>query len=65
MLASVLLELAGEHEAVQKRLMRWQLAGQPDKLASAFRKTLAGWRRATRFLDYQEARAFGLELEAW
>jgi len=65
MLASVLLELAGEHPAVQKRLMRWQLAGQPDKLASAFRKTLAGWRRATRFLGYPEARAFGLELEAW
>jgi hypothetical protein len=64
-LADVLLELATEHEAVRKRLERLALAGQPKALASAFRKTLAGWKRARRFLAYAEARAFGRELETW
>jgi hypothetical protein len=64
-LADVLLELAAEHEAVRKRLERLALAGQPKALASAFRKTLAGWKRSRRFLDYAEARAFGRELETW
>lgn len=64
-LAAVLIELAEEHEAVQRRLARLQLADRPDKLAAAFKKTLAGWRRSKRFYDYRESRAFGRELEAW
>ena len=64
-LAAVLLELAAEHEAVQQRLVRMQLADRPDKLAASFRKTLAGWRRSTKFHGYPEARAFGRQLEAW
>ena len=64
-LASVLLELAQEHEAVQQRLTRLRLADRPDRLAAGFRKTLAGWRRASKFLAYREAREFGLALEAW
>jgi hypothetical protein len=58
-LAEVLLELANDHEAVQARLARVQLADRPDKLAAGFRKTLAGWRRSTRFHGYSEAREFG------
>ena len=50
---------------MRDRLKRLQLAGDPRKLASAFRKTLAGWRRSTRFLGYAEAREFGGELEHW
>ena len=55
-LVTVLLELADDHEAVQARLARMQLADRPDKLATGFRKTLAGWKRSTRFHGYAEAR---------
>jgi hypothetical protein len=64
-LADVLIELAAEHDAVRKRLERLALSDQPKALASAFRKALAGWKRARRFLGYAEARAFGHELEGW
>lgn len=64
-LASVLLELAADHEAVKARLTRLQLSDRPDKLAAAFRKSLADWRRSTRFYGYRESREFGLQLEAW
>jgi hypothetical protein len=40
-LVSVLIELANDHEAVQARLARLQLADRPDKLAAGFRKTLS------------------------
>ncbi len=64
-LAAVLLELAADHEAVQQRLARMQLADRPDKLAAGFKKTLAAWRRSTRFYGYREAREYGRLLEAW
>jgi hypothetical protein len=64
-LAAVLLELASEHEVVQARLARMQLADRPDKLAGAFKKTLAAWRRSTRFHGYRESREYGRTLEAW
>lgn len=37
-LAAVLLELAAEHEPVQQRLTRMQLADRPDKLVASFRR---------------------------
>jgi len=64
-LALILLDLAGEHEAVRQRLTRLQLADRPDKLAADFRKTLAAWRRSKRFIAYGEAREFGRALEQW
>jgi hypothetical protein len=64
-LADLLLGLAAEHEAVAARLERLRLADRPDELATKFRRTLAGWRRSKRFLDYSEASAFGHELHAW
>ncbi len=64
-LVDVLLELAKDHEAVQARLARMQLADRPDKLAAGFRKTLSGWRRSTRFHGYREAREFGHMLDGW
>ena len=36
-LVALLLELARDHEAVQARLGRMQLADQPDKLAAGFK----------------------------
>lgn len=64
-LVEVLLELAAEHEVVQERLARMQLADQPDKLAAGFKKTLSAWRRSTRFYPYRESRERGRELEGW
>jgi len=64
-LADVLLELAAEHPEVQQRLERLQLADQPAKLAAAFRRTLAGWRRQTSFLDYDDARRWTGQISAW
>ncbi len=64
-LDTVLLELATDHELVRRRLQRLRLAAQPRKLAAAFRATLSGWRRSTRFIDYRGSRAFGQEIEAW
>lgn len=64
-LAAVLLELSRESELVAQRLERLQLVDRPDRLAASFRRTLAGWQRAGRYLDWREARAFGSELETW
>ena len=64
-LVAVLLELARDHEAVQARLARMQLADRPDQLAAAFRKTLSGWRRSKRFHPYRETGAFGRTLDGW
>jgi len=64
-LVDVLLELAKDHEAVQARLVRMQLADRPDKLAAGFKKTLSGWRRSTKFYGYREAREFGRMLDGW
>lgn len=64
-LVAVLLELARDHEAVQARLGRMQLADQPDKLAAGFKKTLAAWKRSSKFYNYREAGEFGRDLEGW
>ena len=64
-LVSVLLELAQDHEAVQARLARMQLVDRPDMLAAGFCKTLAAWRRSTKFHTYREAGQFGRTLESW
>ena len=64
-LADVLIELANEHPDVRKRLERLQLADSPSKLASAFRKTLAGWRRSQTYQDYKSARLLAAKLELW
>jgi hypothetical protein len=64
-LAAVLLELAGSLPEVQQRLARMQLSDQPARLAANFRKTLSGWRRQTRFLDYRASIDWADEVQAW
>jgi hypothetical protein len=64
-LVHVLIELSEADDAVRKRLARLQLADQPDKLAAAFKRTLAGWRRSRKFRSYGEARAYGQALRQW
>ena len=64
-LVALLLELARDHETVQSRLARLQLADQPDKLAAGFKKTLTAWKRSSKFYSYREAGEFGRALEGW
>jgi len=64
-LVTVLIELAQDNEVAKGRLARLQLASQPDKLASSFRKTLAAWKRSTKFYTYSDAHTFGRGLEGW
>ena len=64
-LASVLIELAEDHDAVHERLVRLQLSNQPKALAAAFRKTLAAWKRSTNYIHYSQMGDFGRGLEAW
>jgi hypothetical protein len=64
-LIAILLELAADHDAVRSRIERLQLSDRPDKLAAGFRRTLAGWRRARRFLPLREAREFARQLDTW
>ena len=64
-LVALLLELARDHETVQSRLARLQLADHPDKLAAGFKKTLAAWKRSSKFYSYREAGEFGRTLEGW
>ena len=49
-LKALLIEFAGDHEAVRERLERLRLSAQPRKLTAAFRATLSGWRRSSRYL---------------
>jgi len=64
-LAVVLLELAEADPKVRQRLVRMQLSETQDRLAAIFRKTLNGWRRKSRFLDYRASQAWGTELDSW
>jgi hypothetical protein len=64
-LAAVLLELAEANPQVRQRLVRMQLSDEPDRLAATFRKTLNGWRRQSRFLDYRASLEWATELDAW
>jgi hypothetical protein len=64
-LAAVLLELAEANPQVRQRLERMQLFDKPDRLAASFQKTLNGWRRQNRFLDYRASQEWGTELDAW
>jgi len=64
-LVALLLELARDHEAVQARFGRMQLADQPDKLAAGFKKTLGAWKRSSKLYGYREASEFGRDLEGW
>ncbi len=64
-LCALLIELADAHKEVKARLTRLQLADRPDKLAAGFKKTLAAWRRSTKYHGYSEARAQGAMFESW
>ena len=64
-LRTVLLELASRHEHVMDRLLRLQMAQQPNALSAEFKKTLKAWQRSSKYHGYDEAPAYGRKLETW
>lgn len=64
-LAQVLLELAEDHEPVYQRLVRLGLRDDPTALRTQFTLQLQRWETDDRFVRYQDAAAFGRELDVW
>lgn len=42
-----------------------QLSDKPDRLGATFQKTLNGWRRESRFLDYRASQDWAAEMRTW
>jgi len=64
-LAQVLLELAEDHEPVYQRLVRLGLRDDPTALRAQFTQELQRWEVDDRFVRFQDAAAFGRELDVW
>jgi len=64
-LAQVLMELAEDHESVYKRLVRLRLCDDPTALRAQFTQQMQRWAADDRFVRYQDAAAFGRELDVW
>lgn len=64
-LAQVLLELAEDHELTYQRLVRLSLQDDPTALKAHFEAQLRRWVTADQWIRYQDARAFGRELDVW
>lgn len=64
-LAQVLLELAEDHAPVYARLERLRLRDAPAALSAQFTQQLRRWEVDDRFVRYQDASAFGRELDVW
>lgn len=64
-LAQVLLRLAEDHEPVHQRLLRLRLRDDPAALRAQFALLLQRWEADDRFVRYQDAAAFGQELDVW
>lgn len=64
-LAQVLLELAEDFAPVYERLERLQLQDDPAALSARFNQQLQGWKTNGRYVGYQDAAAFGRELDVW
>jgi hypothetical protein len=64
-LAQVLLELAEDFAPVYERLERLQLQDDPAALSARFNQQLHRWKNGDRFVAYQDAAAFGRELDVW
>jgi hypothetical protein len=64
-LAQVLLELAEDFAPVYERLERLQLQDDPAALSARFHQQLQRWKTNDRCVGYQDAAAFGRELDVW
>lgn len=64
-LAQVLLELAEDFAPVYERLERLRLQDDPAALSARFNQQLQRWKTNDRYVTYQDAAAFGRELDVW
>ena len=64
-LAQVLLELAEDFAPVCERLERLRLRDDSAALCEQFKRQLQRWESDDRFVAYQDAAAFGRELDVW
>lgn len=64
-LAQALLELAVDYEPVYQRLERLRLRDDPAALMARFTQQLQHWETDDRFVRYQDAAAFGRDLDVW
>lgn len=64
-LAQVLLELAEDYAPVYQRLERMRLRDDPVALRAQFTQQIQRWAADDRFVRYQDAAAFGRELDVW
>jgi hypothetical protein len=64
-LAQVLLELAEDFPPVYARLKRMKARDDPAVLSAQFSLRLESWRIDDRFVRYEDAAAFGRDLQVW
>ena len=64
-LAQALLELAEDYAPVYQRLERWRLSEVPAALTAKFNQQLQRWENDDRYVRYQDAGAFGRDLDVW
>lgn len=64
-LAQALLELAEDYAPAYQHLERLRLRDDPTALRAQFAQQLQRWENDHRYVGYQDAAAFGRELDVW
>src|SRR5271166_7031854 len=62
-LARLLVELAAQDQTILEQVQLLLASGDTTAVAKAVRSTLRAWKRSPRFIHYQEAFAFGEQLD--
>src|SRR5271165_1999378 len=62
-LARLLVELAAQDQTILEQVQFLLASGDTTAIAKAVRSTLRAWKRSPRFIQYQEAFAFGEQLD--
>ena len=62
-LARLLVELAAQDQTILEQVQFLLASGDTTAIAKAVRSTLRAWKRSPRFIHYQEAFAFGEQLD--
>src|SRR5260370_31039296 len=64
-LARLLVELAAQDQTILEQVQLLLASGDTAAIAKAVRSTLRAWKRSLPFIHYQEAFAFGEQLDRW
>ena len=62
-LARLVVELAAQDQTILEQVQLLLASGDTAAIAKAVRSTLRAWKRSLRFIHYQEAYAFGEQLD--